>query len=56
MPLDAEPMESGNIVIKDGVAVVMSGELFEEMLDGPRYQSHFASCPDAQKHRKGSKK
>jgi hypothetical protein len=52
MPLDAEPVEGGNVAIKDGVAHVMRGELFEEMIDGPRYQSHFISCPNAARHRK----
>jgi hypothetical protein len=53
MPLDAEPVENGNIALIDGVAHTRRGDLFEEMLpDGPRYQSHFASCPNAAKHRK----
>ncbi len=56
MPLDAAPVENGNIFIKDGLAVVLSGDLFETMLDGPRYQSHFASCPNAAKHRKTKEK
>ena len=55
MPLDMKPVESGNIAIKDGVAHVMSGDLFEEFIDGVRYQSHFATCPSAEKHRKGKK-
>lgn len=55
MPIDATPVEGGNIVIKDGVAHVLRGDLFEPMLDGPRYQSHFVSCPEAAKHRKAKK-
>ena len=55
MPLDASPVENGNVVIKDGVAHVINGSLFEEFMDGLRYRSHFASCPAAQKHRKKGK-
>ena len=52
MPLDAEPVEGGNVVVKDGMAHVMRGDLFEEMLDGPCYQSHYVTCPQAAKWRK----
>jgi hypothetical protein len=53
MPLDAEPAEDGNIWLVDGMAHVHNGSLFEEMLpEGPRYKSHFASCPNAAQHRK----
>ena len=52
MPLDADPVAGGNIVIKDGIAHTLKGDLFEEMLDGLRYQSHFVSCPQHQKWRK----
>jgi hypothetical protein len=47
MPLDAKPAEDGNTVIKDGVAHVLKGDLFEEFLDGPKHKSHFATCPAA---------
>ena len=52
MPLDFLPIASGNVVIKDGLAHVMKGDLFEEMMAGERYQSHFVSCSNSQKHRK----
>lgn len=52
MPLDAEPVANGNIFIKDGLAHTMRGDLFEDMADGPRYVSHFATCPLAAKYRK----
>ena len=57
VPLDQEPVEKGRIALVDGKAVVLRGDLFEEHLEeGPRYQSHFASCPNAVQHgkRKGS--
>lgn len=53
MPLDAEPVANGNIFVLDGKARFVSNDLFEPMLpEGPRYQSHFASCPEAAKWRK----
>lgn len=53
IPLDAEPVPEGNIVIIDGRAVVTTepaavGEL--------RYVSHFATCPEAKRFRKGAKR
>lgn len=55
MPLDSAPKDGGNIVIKDGLARVMAGDLLDEVIDGPRYQSHFVSCPAAAKHRERKK-
>ena len=53
MPLNREPdAEKGNIVVLDGVGVTLKGDLFEGMVDGPRYTSHFMDCPNAKKHRK----
>lgn len=53
MPLDAEPVPDGNITLVDGLAHVHNGELFEEMMpEGPRYRSHFVTCPDAATYRK----
>ena len=52
MPIDDLPVEDGNIVIIDGEAHTLCGDLFESMHEGPRYMSHFATCPAAAKHRK----
>jgi len=52
MPLDPDPAPDGNVVLVDGKAHVMSGELFDPVLEGSRYKSHFATCPNAAKHRK----
>lgn len=56
MPLDAEPVDDGNVVLdmsdrNDPVAIVVPPEqiLVE---DGPRYVSHFATCPNADQHRR----
>ncbi len=58
MPVDAVPVsEGGNIVIVDDKAHVLKGDLFEELmpLETPKYKSHFATCPNAAKHRKKGK-
>ena len=50
MPVDAEPSVSGNLVIEDGlVRIVPPGGLYDAHT---RYTSHFATCPQAQQHRK----
>lgn len=50
MPLDPAPRPDGNVTLRTGVgnatiAVVGQGG------DGPRYSSHFSSCPNAAEHR-----
>ena len=37
------------------IAHTLRGELFEEMMDGPRFRTHFQTCPTAKKHRKPAK-
>jgi hypothetical protein len=49
MPLDAEPTEDGNVKIVGGFAVVGGLQLLDP---GPRYTSHFATCPNAAQHRR----
>ena len=49
MPLDATPVPAGNVAIRDGLAVVMSGPV----PGGGGRLSHFATCPQAEKWRKG---
>lgn len=48
MPLDPDPVDTGNLVVVDGVA--HPPRLGDEEL--PRRVSHFATCPDAGVHRK----
>jgi len=59
MILDAEPnAEKGNIVIIDGLAFVLKGDLWEKMAAGPdtkRFLDHHASCPDVASYRKKPK-
>ena len=54
-PLDAEPAPDGNIDLQ----VVEDQELLAAVQVEPRsrpnlYRSHFASCPDATRHRRRS--
>jgi hypothetical protein len=59
MPVDADPVPDGNVVVvREGVGqappVVEVGHPATLMpADRPRYQSHFATCPQASQHRKG---
>lgn len=53
MPLDAAPCADGNIVVSGGKAHVLNRSLFAaEAPETPRYKSHFATCPNAAKHRR----
>ncbi|MCA1693511.1 MAG: hypothetical protein LC749_01585 [Actinobacteria bacterium] len=54
MPVDPEPREDGNLVmtVEEGspiprVRVLKKGDVF----DGPRFVSHFVTCPQASIHR-----
>jgi hypothetical protein len=53
-PIDAEPNPTGGIALVDGKPRFGGNALryFEEYPDAPRYISHFATCPDAAKHRR----
>lgn len=53
MPLDAVPVLNGNVVLDNGLAVVLSSlDLSNLPADVDRYRSHFASCPNSTRHRK----
>ncbi len=50
LPLDPEPVAGGNLVLDDqGVARVLRPEV---PYGGPRYTSHFVTCPQAREHRR----
>lgn len=59
MPVDAEPVEGGNVAItgvngRQQFAAVVLGpadRLRAELDDGRRYVSHYATCPDADQWR-----
>jgi hypothetical protein len=58
MPVDREPVDGGNVLVTRGpsgfTATVVGKQpqpnLFGD--DGPRYTSHFATCPNADTHRR----
>ena len=54
IPLDLEPVPGGNIQLRDGVARVLTPieAMIEPLEGGPRFLSHFATCPYADEHRK----
>lgn len=54
MPLDATPNPEGNVVIRDGLAVVLTAaEKAVVPSVGPRrWLPHWVGCPSAQTHRK----
>ena len=57
IPLDEQPSPRGNIVLspEEGTALVYNGPaaIAPRYADEPRYFSHFATCPNADQHRKG---
>jgi hypothetical protein len=62
MPLDREPVPGGTLRVERGPSNwSMAGSDHYHLLcfwdrseTEPRYQSHFASCPQAQEHRKAA--
>jgi hypothetical protein len=61
MPVDAEPVDGGNVLLSRGPADVgiptatVVGKRVQPSIfgdDSPRYTSHFATCPHADTHRR----
>lgn len=57
IPLDAAPVADGNVALDSGGrAHVYSNPaalfVVDMAGDGPRYRSHFATCPNAAEHRR----
>lgn len=52
IPLDPDPVPGGNVVLVAGVATVLGPIAGAYSLDPPRHQSHFATCPQADSHRR----
>jgi hypothetical protein len=59
MPLDPEPVDNGNLQIvasrSGGPVVRYVGQTpkgYVAAKDGPRYVSHFVTCPNAAQHRR----
>ncbi len=52
MPLDPEPCPDGNVVIAgDGAALTLANKV-APLQPGPKYKSHYSTCPDAPRWRK----
>lgn len=49
MPIDPHPSDDGNMVLRSGVAYVVKPD---EAPDEARWISHFATCPNAKRHRR----
>lgn len=58
MPMDPEPTPAGNrqLVDRAGLAPLSLAVDATTPPEVPRYTAHFATCPNAQAHRKGGKK
>lgn len=56
IPMDAKPIENGNLVILYELGSEPTVESYHPglHLGQKRYQSHFVSCPQANQHRKGA--
>jgi hypothetical protein len=60
MPLDADPVEAGNVLVatvggEEVVSVLTGDDLVQERaLLTPLFVSHFATCPNAADHRRTS--
>jgi len=54
MPVDPAPATDGNVAIDDGIATVLSDDaIVVARLHGRvLWLSHFATCPDAARHRR----
>lgn len=50
MPIDAAATIEGNVILSGGDAIVLRRDA--PPCTGPRYTSHFATCPNAKSHRK----
>jgi hypothetical protein len=52
MPLNVTPSSQGNIDVVDGVGHVVSNKQ-RSLFPSPLYVSHFVTCPDSKKWRRG---
>lgn len=55
IPLDPDPVPQGNVIIsEEGTALVYNtaAAIAPRYADAPKYVSHFATCPNADEHRK----
>lgn len=51
IPLDPSPVDDGNLVVVDGVAMSRANANLRGAGPLPLFKSHFATCPNADRHR-----
>ena len=54
IPMDTSPVDDGNLVIFRGVAMSRKDADARGIGPLPLFKAHFATCPNANRHRKGS--
>lgn len=60
MPVDAEPVDGGNVLLSTDdpplaqVHAPGQASLFADAANRPTYTSHFATCPQADQHRRNT--
>lgn len=52
MPVDAEPTAEGNVALVEVDGDLHARVAAANLLEEPRYTSHFATCPNADAHRR----
>ena len=55
IPLDPTSTNDGNMILLNGIAYVVSANYKKEHPDESFYVTHFATCPNAKRHRKEKK-
>lgn len=54
IPLDPSPVDDGNLVVFRGVAMSRKDADARGIGPLPLFKAHFATCPNANRHRKGT--
>lgn len=54
IPLDVNPSDDGNLVVFRGVAMSRKDADARGLGPLPLFTAHFATCPNANRHRKGT--
>lgn len=45
IPLDIDPNPDGNVILREGVAIVLNPKLRAQLRQGTLYMPHHATCP-----------
>ncbi len=52
MPVDVNPCSDGNLALEERSGADPLAKVVTPTYEGPRYKSHFSTCPDAMRHRR----